>query len=347
MSTVIIQPLTLDSPVEADTELVQLKILTKYEDWEGLFDQIEVWRSVAPPNGPYEELTGRGWNGARVPRGADDAGAPGAGASVYIAGLGLNVLVDGTDEFFITFVGPDPITLADAATQIDTQAGGRFTAYLTDLGELVLQGTRPGTGALLEVTGGDAAAVLQLPIDPPESQGRGTDARLALIKGKESYDFTDLLGSKKYFYRTRFRNSSNNSVSEFSTPFSVGRNALGLSPGKVACGYLDLIGSDGRPLVNQLVQMFAPTQSKLVEDKLVTGPRQAQRTDENGHVEFTLVRDVEYTVSITGTDIVREIRVPADESVKIFNLLGHDEALQSDAFKVQVPDYTYAERRTL
>jgi hypothetical protein len=344
MSTVIIKPRTFDE-VEAEIELVQLSILTRSEDWSGVFNQIELWRSKTTPSGPYEELTGDTWRPARVPRTAEEpASSSPTGPSVYIEGLGLNVRVDGEEDFVVTFTGPDPVTYADAAAQVTAQGAGRFTAYLTEEADFVLQGTRPGNGAQLEVTGGDAAPLLELSIDLPESYGRGKDARIGLIKDKEQYDFTDMLGSKTYYYKTRFRNSITNAVSEFSVAFAVGQ-ALGVTPANIVCGYLDLVRSDGRPLANQLVQVYAPVQTSLVEEKLVTGARQAKVTDVDGHIEFTLVRGVSYTVSITGTDIVREIKAPTDPNVKLFNLLK--EGLEDDAFTVQIPDIVYAERRTL
>lgn len=345
MSTVIIEPRTFDE-VEAEVELVQLRILTRLEDWSGVFDQIEVWRSKSNPSGPYEELTGPGWVQARIPRGSDGPAVLSVpvGPSVYLEGLGLNVRVDDEEDFVVTFVGPNPVTYANAAAQVTAQGAGRFTAYLTEEADFVLQSTRPGNGAQLQVTGGDAAPLLSLAIDLPENYGRGRDARLTLVKDKEQYDFTDLLGSREYYYKTRFRNSTTNSVSEFSVAFAVGQ-ALGVTPANVVCAYLDLVRSDGRPLANQLVQVYAPVQTALVEEKLVTGARQAKVTDINGHIEFTLVRGVSYTVSITGTDIVREIRAPTDPNVKLFNLLK--DGLEDDAFTVQIPDIVYAERRTL
>ena len=348
MSTVIIQPRTFDEEVESLIELVQLRILTASGDWEGAFDQIEVWRSKTLPQGPYEELTGTHWIPARVPAIADDPPdvAPAASPSVYISGLGLNFQIDGDQDYVVNFSGVDPITLADAVSQVVAVGSGKFSAYLTEDAEFVLTGVRPGTGATLEVTGGDAAPLLSLAIDSPENYGRGKDARLTLVKGKEEYELSDLLGSKLYYYKTRFRNSSTNVVSEFSTPFSVGQ-ALGISPPNIVSGYLDLVKSDGRPLASQLVQVYAPTQTTLVEGKLVTGARQAQCTDVNGHVEFTLVRGVQYTISITGTDIVRDIVAPLDTEVKLFNLLSDTIGISNDAFKVQVPNVVFAERRSL
>jgi len=347
MSTVVIQPRTFDTEAEVEVELVQLRILTALDDWSGVFDQIEVWRSKSAPQGPYEELTGTGWLAARVPSIADDAPvtAPTTTPGAYINGLALNLKLDGEQDFVVTFSGTDPISYADAVTTVVNAGSGRFTAYLTKDAEFVLEGLRPGSGATLEVTGGDAAPLLGLAIDYPENYGRGKDARLTLVRGKEAYDFTDLLGSKHYYYKTRFRNSTTNSVSEFSTPFAVGQ-ALGITPANIVVGYLDLVRSDGLPLANQLVQVYAPVQTTLVEEKLVTGARQAKASDSNGHVEFTLVRGVGYTVSITGTDIVREIVAPVDQSVKLFNILCGSAGTESDAFKVQVPNIVYAERRS-
>lgn len=344
MSTVIIQPRTFDEE-EVDVELVQLRILTQLDDWDGVFDQVEIWRSKELPQGPYEELTGSQWAPARVPANAKDvAVTPPTGPSVYIVGSSLLLRVDDEQDFQVTFSGTDPITFADAAAQVSSIGGSRFRAYLTEDADFVVEGVRPGTGAQLEVTGGDAAPLLELAIDRPESYGRGHDARLTLVAGKEQYDFTDPLGSKSYYYKTRFRNSRTNAVSEFSTPFAVGQ-ALGITPANIVVGYLDLVRSDGRPLANQMVQVYAPVQTKLVEDKLVTGARQAKNTDVNGHVEFTLVRGISYTISITGTDIVREIVAPTDLDKKLFNLL--EDGLSDDAFTVQVPDIVFAERRTL
>jgi hypothetical protein len=69
-------------------------------------------------------------------------------------------------------------------------------------------------------------------------------------------------------------------------------------------------------------------------------------TDSSGRVEFPLVRGLGVTVSVAGTSLVRDITVPVDITVDIFNLfdptIGTD-----DNFRVQVPELDYAIRRTL
>jgi hypothetical protein len=59
-----------------------------------------------------------------------------------------------------------------------------------------------------------------------------------------------------------------------------------------------------------------------------------------------LVRGTKITVAIAGTDIVRDIDVPTDAAVSSFNLLDPTKGT-NDAFKVQVPVFEYAARRSL
>ena len=271
---------------------------------------------------------------------------PVTGKTLVMAGTSLNIRVDGEDDITISFTDTSPITYAQAASIITSQSAGRFRSYVDGEGRVVLLGTKPGTGAVLEIVGGDAAPLLGFSLVSPGNMATGRDSRVGLLTGKQQYQFTDLRGSKKFFYRTRYRNTNNHAVSEFSPGFCVGQ-ALGVGPGNVVCGYVDLVGIDGRPLANQMVQVYAPVQTSLVEGKLVSGPRQVRTTDANGHAEFTLVRGVKYTVSITGTDLVREIVAPTNDEVKMFSLFEKTVGTQDDMFTVDRPELVYAERRTL
>jgi len=347
MSSVVIRSRTLDEEVEATTEIVQLQIFTKQEDWEGVFDQIEVWRSTTTSQGPFEELTDEGWKPARIPDNAPDAPTPTEdGRDVVIVGSALQMRVDGTEDILIVFTGTDPLNYGECATQVTDQSAGRLRSYVTSTGVFVVETVKCGTGAVLEVIGGDAAPLLGLSTESPDNVSTGRDSRINLIRGTEEYFFTDLRGSKNYYYRTRFRNRNTLAVSEFSLPFDV-RHAPGVSTENLVCGYLDLVRGDGRPLGNQQVKVYNPLIGELVEGKLVTGPQQTKLTDQNGHVEFNLVRGVRYTIAVTGTDLVREIVAPTDTAVKLFPLLGENIGTTDDVFKVQVPTIVYAERRTL
>lgn len=348
-STIVIQPIVGDEA--ALQEIITLNVLVREEDVLG-FDQIQVWRSDSTENGPYHELTAEGWLPARIPEDApDEPETPITGPQVVAAGSTLLLRVDDREDFVVPLAGPDPMSYADAAAVITRIGNGRFRSYVTrrdTTGEilLVLEGTRPGTGAVLEVTGGDAAALFKLPTDLPRSQSVGRDARINLLPGRTSYQFVDQRGTKDSFYRTRFFNHMTLEASEFSIASPV-TQAMGLTQASIVVGYLDLVNSDGRPLANRRVSVYSPTRESLVENKLVTGPPATQITDKNGSVRFTLVRGVRYTVAISGTDIVREIVAPEDLSVKLFPLLGANVGVTDDVFKVQVPDVIYAERRSI
>ena len=345
MATVIIQPRTFDEEAEATNELIQLRILISESDWAGIYDRLEVWRSKSLAQGPYEELTGSAWLPARVPSIASDHPdtPPITIPSANLDGLELQVRLDGEEEVLITLSGVDPISFSDVVSQIE--ATGRLLAYLTQTSDLVLEGIRPGNAATLEVIDGDAAPLLGLSLDAPENYGRGKDARLLLINGKEEYAFLDQIGSRDYYYKTRFRSSITGAVSEFSIAFSTSTSP-GISSSNVIKGYVNLVSGDGRPLANQLVQVFCPTQATLVESKLVAGGPQSKKTDSYGYAEFSVIRGVTYVVSVSGTSIAREVQIPTDTSIKIFLLLD-DVGTMEDAFAVQVPQITYAERRTL
>ena len=347
MSTIVVSTVPVDVVDTPSAEIVQLQILVKREDYEDLFDQIEVWRSRSSIRGPYEELTADRWRTARLPKLAGDRPtAPVIGRYVTVVGLALQLRVGEADDLVVTFTGTDPLTFSEVATQITAQGATKVASYVDEDGLLVVTTTEPGTGAVLRVVGGDAAPLLGLGTEEPDSLTFGRDARIPIKLGTESYLFTDVRGSDSYFYKTRFRNKLTLGVSEFSQPFSLGQ-ALGISSANIVCGTLDLVDTNGRPLVNREVSVFNAYMGDLVEGKFVAGFGENRLTDENGHVEFTLVRGAHMTVAISGTDLARNILVPTDADVKIFGLLDADVSTQDDGFVVQTPDLVYAERRSL
>lgn len=347
MATVTVSPLLVDEDAESTSEMVQLQILVKEEDWLNLFDQIEVWRSRDTLNGPYEELTAARWLRARIPKTAKDKpSSPVTGPSVVIAGETLQFKVNEQTDYVIAISGVDPISYADIATQIISQGATKLDSYVDTDGVLVVETTEPGTGAILRVVESDGAAIVGLPTEEPESLAYGRDARITLKRDVEEYLFTDIRGASTYWYKTRFRNRLSQAVSEFSQPFSVGQ-ALGISRSNIVCGQLDLVNLDGTPLAYREVSIYGAYQGELVEDKLVAGPAQVRLTDSNGHVEFLLVRGTACTVAIAGTNIVRDIVVPTDTSVSVFGLLDPEASPTDDVFVVQRPDIVYAERRSL
>lgn len=345
MTTIVVSPTQVEEV--QSSEMIQLQILVKEEDWWGLFDQVEVWRSRDTINGPYEELTAEKWLYARVPKTAGDTPAvPVSGAPLVISGKTLQLKVNETDDLVIVVSGVDPMTTAAVAAQITTQGQLKVRSYVDSQGVLVVETTEPGTGAVLRIVGGDVAALVGLPMTEPECLAYGRDARIALKRGTAEYLFTDVRGSTDYFYKTRFRNRLSMAVSEFSQPFSVGQ-ALGISSTNIVLGYVNLVDMTGKPLAYRTVSVHNRFQGELVENKFIAGRDETKLTDLHGHAEFTLVRGCTATVAISGTDIARDIVVPTDPTVKVFSMLDPNVGTGDDIFKVQVPDLIYAERRSL
>ena len=338
VATIVISP--LGRQLQNTGEVLRLAIVADDPDITELYDRIEVWRSIDGPGGPYSELTADVVSPARLPLGAADPPAsPVIGPSAILSGTTLELVVDKELEVDILFSGSDPITYASAAAQIIAQGLGKVSSYVTALGVLVVETTGTGTGTSLEAKSTDGAVQLGVPIG---QLVYGLDARPNLIQGTEVYVFEDLFGSRDYHYKTRFRNSGLNTTSAFSLPQSVGAS-VGLDLSKLAIGIADLVQGNGKPLINQSVHVHANFNGTLVDGKLMVGTDIDRLTDENGHVEFALVRGQKFAVSVPGTSLFREITVP-DRAT--FNLFDPDIA-DADTFKIAIPDIIVAERRSL
>jgi hypothetical protein len=326
------------------SERVVLDIYVRPEDWEGSFDAIEIWRSESTDYGPYSELTGPTWAAAMIP---PTAGAPAAitGRSVNLVGRALQTKVNERTDLVAVFSGTDPLTFAQAAAQVQSQSQGLLRAYVDASGTFVLQTVEPGTGAVLRVVGGDAAPLLGLPTQEPDNLVYGHDARLPLVHGQQVYTFVDLQGSDTNFYKTRFRNTQTDSLSDFSAPFSV-KVPIGVTPSKMIRGVVDLVDVAGLPLANRQVLIHSAYKGEFIDGNNFAGGSMGKLTDARGHVEFMLLRGVSVTVAIHGTGLVRDVTVPTDQSLAAFNLL--DPAIGTDdVFVVQVPKVNFAARRSL
>ena len=327
-------------------ESVTLNILTEDDAFVGVFDSIEVWRSRGSEGGPYEELTGAVWSGARIPiAGGDLPSAQPAGQSVNVASLTLPLLINEQTTIVVALSGTNPLTFAQVASQIQAQGLGRLRAWVDANAQLVIETTEPGLGATLRVLPSDAASLLGLPLDE-EAFAFGHEARIATVPGVGSYLFHDKTGSSKYFYKTRFRNRYENTVSEFGPAYSA-KQAINVDPDKVVTGYLDLIDAEGRALVGLEVSLRTPFVGQLVAGALMAGQALLRKTDDLGHVEFTLVRGQTYVLAIAGTNLAKEIVAPTDASINSFLLVGDTFATQDDYFRARVPQIPSAERRSL
>lgn len=325
-------------------EVIQLDVFASEMEFLGVYDRLEIWRSGGSDSGPYSEMTAASSLAARIPAtGGDTPAVPVTGASYNLVGSDLSFLVNESQAVQVLFTGVDPLTATALAAQIVAQGLGLLGSYVDELGQIVVETASVGTGARLRVLGGTAAGALGLPVEVVPARGR--DARLGLLPGQTRYLFTDLYGSALSAYKIRFRNAYNLAVSEFSLPHRVGARE-GVSRSSLILGTLDMVQVNGRPLINHSVLVHTLFNGSLVDSMLMAGSGVTAFTDENGHVEFTLVRGQKVSVSIPGTSLIRTITVPTDPALQSFNLWDPSVGSQ-DVFKVQVPDLIVAERRTL
>jgi hypothetical protein len=354
MPTSIVSTASVGLDPTASDESIQLDIAVVERDWLGFYDFMEVWRSRQTASGPYEELTSENFKTARLPVGAGNRPTPAIpGPFINVSGQTLIFEVDRDDNLLeFTFTGVDPLTYSQLAAQIVAAGNNEVDSYVDNVGKLVVETTRVGTGAYLRCAGGTAAANLGFSTQEPINAIYGKDARLQLIQGDTSYRFLDQHGRASYHYKIRYRNSSTGAVSDFSQPMEPSTNAVSLSQDYMAVGVLDLVNIDGRPIANAQIRIFTnytgtTVGRELVDGKLLAAGEAMKNTDENGHVEFTLIRGESFKVAIIGTKLVRTIVVPTDPAIKVFNLLDPSLSPEDDYFKVRVPDYIYAERRSL
>ena len=349
MTTVAVNPQSRSE--EDDFEVIELAILVENKDFVGFFNQLEVWRATASESGPFLELTADKSRPARIPDSAgDEPATPVTGASANIVGLDLVLRVDEADEeddVTVTFTGTDPLTFADAASQVTSQGLNKVRAYVDDDGTFVVTAVKPGTGSLLRIVEGEAAPLLGLPTTESDSFSFGREARLNLILDKQSYTFSDRKGSIEYFYKTRFRHKLSGNTSEFSEPFSA-KAVLGVGQSNLALGQLDLVDGSGKPVSDRTVFIEVPFSGAVIDDtKVVANQKLSKKTDANGHVEFLLVRGMDITVAIAGTNLIKSLTVPTDSSIETFSLMDPSLSEDNDYFKVRVPDIPFAERRSL
>lgn len=338
-------------PESEESSAVRLDIFVAKKDFVGIYDQLEIWRSIDTQDGPYEELTAIELSQPKIPKDAEDPpDEPVLGYLKYLSGKELLFAVHG-EELLVSISGTDPLHYGDVAAQVNAAYGTEVHAYVDAYGIFVLKSLAYGAGASIEILESDAAVLLGLPIARPNSLAYGKEARINLIETQIRYGFTDLSGSSSYFYKVRFRNKTIEVISEFSQSFS-GSSKVGIDPSNLILGYMNLVQGNGKPMVNREVLIYTEFNGVVIGTsdvgggKVLAGDDQVYKTDENGRVELTLIRGQKMSVAVPGTSIYRTFTVPTDPSLESFNLLDPLIA-DEDVFKARVPQIITAERRSL
>lgn len=297
------------------------------------YDSFQVWRSMGTEGGPYEELTGPVWGPAVF--------------SIRTRPKSLNgkllELVVGSVPLIIAFDGADPWDPSDMAASINAQGLGLVQAQAFDsTGYLHISTTVVGCRARLEVSGGEAAFTLGLPIVQSMNVHYGVDARPRLT-ASTSYQLEDVWGHADYFYKTRMC-TSDGQVSEFSNPIT-GNSTRIVSPENLVRGSVRIVDLEGKPCGNRTVMIGRRDgiHHSFMSGLLVDTQDQVITTDATGYASVLLIRGVQVTVSVAGTALVRDITPPQDLNIDSFNLF--DPAVGTDdAFVVQTVSLNIAER---
>ena len=318
-----------------DAQVIRLDIRVTPEEWEGLYNVIEVYRSVLGDGGPYTRLTEPAWESAVLPE--DPRILSG---SQNITGKDLQLRVNGTIEVTVTFTGPDPVALTSAANQINALTPQVVASV--EAGRFLLRSYIPGGMASLEVLGGDAAPSLGLTVG---MVAYGADPDLRLQEGVSSYAIRDYFGSPGYFYKTRFRHTETGVKSAFSTPIS-GKTRTSVAGENIVVGFVRLATQEGKPSSRQEVLVHAPFLGTQVGEHTIVGGSQKYLTNDDGYCEVMLVRGMAIDVGIGGTSLMRRVNVPTDPAVSRFDLLSPDYGTD-DAFAVKRLNLPFAERRNL
>ena len=293
-------------------------------DWAGIYDAFEVSRSRSGDGGPYEPLmAGGAWLPAFFTLQVHNA--------YDVVGKQLELLVDDRILVVVTFTGTTPASvMADLAAAMP--------GFLL-CSNYVISTANVGLTASLEVMGGDAAPKLGLVAGTIHY---GMDKWRALVAGQESYDFYDPFGLETDFYRVRLTNQFEPAGGRVYPPVP-GQLRGGLPAGQLIEGYVQMIDLTGRPCENVLVTLYA---SERAYPPVGLMPATVEvKTDKMGWARVKLVRGSRMTLSISGTNLAREILVPTEGDS--FSLLDPSISVDPDAYKVQVPNIVVGERRSL
>ena len=258
---------------------------------------------------------------------------PQSGPALPLNGRQLQFVVGGLVGISILFAGTDPLTFGQVASQINAQGQDLLFSYVFG-STLVVQTIQAGGAAALQCLNGDAAPALGLPTDG--SVAFGQDARLVLRQGVENYSYVDPNGSSTFFYKIRFFNSVSQLTSEFSLPVQGGSPAQ-VPPANLVRCYVDLSDAQGAAISNQEVLVYVRFSGAQAGGFTVVGSPIRMLTDVNGHAELMLLRGVQATVTIGGTDLARQVTVPTNPTVLAINFLDPTVGTD-DLFNVQVPD---------
>lgn len=274
-----------------------------------LYNRIEVHRSTTEL-GTYIELTDVSGPTSAVVDGTLSSWG-------ILSGLVLQLLLDGFPvSVTLPILDPMPLqSIIDAINEVANIA----SEVPTNTNRLRLTSSTHGTSSALEIITGTVATILGL----STVKVNGKERRIRLTSPTTMYSFFDKDGDNTFWYKTRFSNTDNSNVSNFSDA-RQGNTDLIVPPSRLVKGTIDLVDGLGRPVVGRRI-IFIPNFATAIPTTtawVVPGfdARIEILTNEAGHASANLLRNITYKVVIEGTSFIREFTIPDNNTS--FNILS-------------------------
>lgn len=165
------------------------------------YNVIRVFRSSSTRDGPFVELTNTT---------AQPASMTGTVAGPFTSLNGKTLILrvhtntGPRPDLSVTFTDPDPVSIGQVVTAINTAMAGVVLAVDNGSSQLKISTVYTGMNAVLEVVGGTAIADLGLGLYQRDT---GEDPFLPLVATDNVYEFYDPQGNDVYWYRWQFYNT--------------------------------------------------------------------------------------------------------------------------------------------
>ena len=270
-----------------------------------LYNRIEVHRSITVEGGPYVEITDPVGPTAAVLDGVLDAWG-------NLSGEVLSFHLDGEeDPTVVTLPILDPMPLQAIIDAINEEVEDVASEVPTDTNRLRLTSPTTGTGSSIVILVGAVATALGL----DTTKVNGKERRTRLIDPTTLYAFYDKDGADDFWYKTRFSNTENANISDFSDARQGNIDVI-IPSAQLVTGSLTLVDGLGRPVVGRRLT-FIPMTSKMVPTTtawVVPGfdARVEVLTNEAGFASANLLQGQTYRVIIEGTSLMREFTAPSN-----------------------------------
>lgn len=256
-----------------------------------------------------------------------------------VNGKTLNLRVNGSVLVDVTFSDPNPVTTAQVVAEIE--GASALLNGIDDSGVLELRTVATGSGASIEVLGGDAAPYLGLIVG---GEAIGLDVDTTLSSGVHQYFYTDQNSAESFWYAVELRHSVNPVLAPLSAGFAASRGQ-GVPKTEVVPCFVRFTGPTGYPLCGRritLVNGYVPNRVSASNKNWVIFRHSIQlTTDAQGYAETRLLKGLVIDVVVEGTGVIRRIQVPEDaDSVDLLD----PTLVVEDEFGIAEPNIDWAVR---